>query len=295
MNIESQKVFLTLAENLNFTRTAQECFMAPSTLTRLIQRMEEEVGYELLERDNRRVRLTPIGEVFREYAEKSIADWKVFRHAISERFKDLSGTLRLYCSVTASYTIVDQVLSLFRKKYPQIKIKLSTGRSENSFVKVLEGEADIAIGIKQKKVYKNLVQRAITISPLRFIVARKPLFDPKHLSPKSISWKRVPFIIQKRGETRKRLGKWFRQKKIKPLIYSQVTGNEAAFALVSMGFGVGVFSDLFLNNNRKNRKIQILEAKPDLPPYSIVMCASKRGFNAPVVQAFWNETDVSFQ
>jgi LysR family positive regulator for ilvC len=89
------------------------------------------------------------------------------------------------------------------------------------------------------------------------------------------------------------LERWFRKKEIKPNIYAEVSGNEAVFGLISMGLGIGVVSDLFLNNNSQKDKIRILQVKPDLKPYIIVMCTSKRGFQSPLVQAFWNETNIS--
>jgi LysR family positive regulator for ilvC len=168
MDIESQKIFLCLAERLHFAKTAQECFITPSTLSRLIQRMEEEIGHMLFERDNRSVRLSPFGEVFKEYAEISVTEWNLFQHRISEKFNALSGELRMCCSVTASYTIFDKVLSIFRKKYPQIRIKLTTSNSEDSLHKILNGNVDISIAIQPVKRFKNLIQREITVSPIRF-------------------------------------------------------------------------------------------------------------------------------
>jgi LysR family positive regulator for ilvC len=197
------------------------------------------------------------------------------------------------CSVTASYTIFDKVLSIFRKKYPQIRIKLTTSNSEDSLHKILNGNVDISIAIQPVKRFKNLIQREITVSPIRFIAAKKPLFNPDCIKSNGISWNEVPFIMPKEGESRKRLERWFRKKEIKPNIYAEVSGNEAVFGLISMGLGIGVVSDLFLNNNSQKDKIRILQVKPDLKPYIIVMCTSKRGFQSPLVQAFWNETNIS--
>ncbi len=294
MDTEAQMVFLTLAKNLHFAKTAQECFMTPSTLSRTIQRMEDEIGHPLFERDNRSVRLTSVGETFKEYSEKSCAEWELFLHNVSKQFQNLTGTLRIYCSVTASYTILDRVLSLFKKKYPQVSIKLTTGHVETPLKLLQKGTVDISIAIKPERPLKNLVMRSITVSPLRFIAPKKPLFDADLITSKKIQWDQVPFIIHKQGEARKRLVGWLRQKRIKPTIYSEVAGNESAFALCSMGFGIGLFSDLFLQNNRQKNKVRTLAVKPEIQPYTIVMCTSKGGSRTPLVQAFWKETDITW-
>lgn len=293
MDINSFEVFLKLSTNLHFARTAQECFMTPSTLTRLVQRWEEEIGAPLFERDKRRVCLTPVGEKFRNFAEHFTTEWKHFHNQITQHLQSLSGTLRIYCSVTTSYTLLDRILMHFRKKYPHIGIKLFTESSTDPLAKILQGETDIAITIKPGKISKNLLQCALTTCPLRFIVAKNPLFNPALLRSESTINDQVPFIVQKQGEIRKRLEKWFRVNKVKPNIYSEVDGNEAVFALINMGYGVGVVSDLFLNNNPQKNNIRILHWKPELPPYTVIMCTSRKGFSSPLVQAFWHETEVT--
>ena len=68
MNLKSLSLFQQLATSLHFSQTAQKNHVSPSTLSRVIQRLEEEIGCELLIRDNRSVTLTPAGEKLKAYA-----------------------------------------------------------------------------------------------------------------------------------------------------------------------------------------------------------------------------------
>ena len=61
MNIKSLHIFVHLSQSLHFSKTAQAMNVSPSTLSRLIQRLEEELGANLLIRDNRSVLLTEAG------------------------------------------------------------------------------------------------------------------------------------------------------------------------------------------------------------------------------------------
>lgn len=72
MDIESLKTFLVLSETKNFTRTANQIFVAQSTITNRISELEKELGVSLFVRNNRSVDLTPEGEHFRIYAEKVV-------------------------------------------------------------------------------------------------------------------------------------------------------------------------------------------------------------------------------
>ena len=58
MNFQDLQIFLHLADTQNFAKTATQNHMSPSTLSRQIQRMEEELEQLLFIRDNRQVRLT---------------------------------------------------------------------------------------------------------------------------------------------------------------------------------------------------------------------------------------------
>ena len=66
MDLRNLELFLHLADSLHFGKSADAMAVSPSTLSRAIQRLEQETGCILFERDNRSVRLTPAGEKLRE-------------------------------------------------------------------------------------------------------------------------------------------------------------------------------------------------------------------------------------
>lgn len=72
MDIRSAQLFQHLATSLNFSKTSEQMYVSPPTLTRVIQRLEEELGVELFFRDKRSVRLTPAGQRF---GRLSVAGW----------------------------------------------------------------------------------------------------------------------------------------------------------------------------------------------------------------------------
>ena len=71
MNFQDLQIFLHLADTQNFAKTATQNHMSPSTLSRQIQRMEEELEQPLFIRDNRQVRLTEQGEKFLQFAKQN--------------------------------------------------------------------------------------------------------------------------------------------------------------------------------------------------------------------------------
>lgn len=68
MDLQSLKLFLDITQTRSFIRTAEKNYMSASTLSRHIQRMEQEIGQPLFLRDNRQVILTEAGERFSHFA-----------------------------------------------------------------------------------------------------------------------------------------------------------------------------------------------------------------------------------
>jgi LysR family transcriptional regulator, positive regulator for ilvC len=101
MDNRDLKVFLHLSKSLHFTKTSNEFFLSTSSLTRQVQRMEAEIGTLLFERDNRTVKLTHAGELFREYALESVARWDAMQQGLQQQTASLTGRISVFCSLTA--------------------------------------------------------------------------------------------------------------------------------------------------------------------------------------------------
>ena len=95
-------------------------------------------------------------------------------------------------------------------------------------------------------------------------------------------------VLSETGLARNRVEKWFKARGIKPVIYAQVTGNEAIVSMVSLGFGVGVVPALVVENSPKQAKVKILEVEQPLVPFEIGICTLARKLSNPLIRAFWD-------
>ena len=127
MEFRALKQYVHLAECLHFGRAAEMSNVSPSALSRSIQRLEEELGVRLLERNNRSVSLTHSGQLFLDYTRDALGDWDAVRNRLMEQSGELHGEVSLYCSVTASYSVLSPLLEQFRSEYPRIELLLHTG------------------------------------------------------------------------------------------------------------------------------------------------------------------------
>ena len=142
MDIRSLKLFLDLSETLHFGRSSEASHISPSALSRTIRQMETELGVTLFERDNRTVALTHEGRRLQRYARDALLQWDTFRDSLLQDSRELRGEISIYCSVTASYSFLYDILREFRPSHPKIEIKLHTGDPALAISRVTAGLED---------------------------------------------------------------------------------------------------------------------------------------------------------
>ena len=288
MEFRALKQYVHLAECLHFGRAAEMSNVSPSALSRSIQRLEEELGVRLLERNNRSVSLTHSGQLFLDYTRDALGDWDAVRNRLMEQSGELHGEVSLYCSVTASYSFLFDILAKVRRQHPRIEIKLHTGDPDDAIGRVLAGTDDIAIAARPSNLHAGLAFREIAVSPLVFIVSRehdKNLDSPR----KPEEWSQLPMILSERGLARSRVDRMFRKIGVQPNIYAQVAGNEAIVSMVSLGFGVGVVPQIVLDNSPLSEKVCTMKVEPALAPYKVGLVTQEKKLTSPLISAFWSQ------
>jgi len=282
MELRDLEIFLRLSENLHFSTTAKEFFISPSSLTRIIQGLEEEMGVALFERDNRTVYLTKEGHRFKKTARdilNSHSDF--FRKAEGVQ---LTGRLHLFCSVTASYSILPQYLKAFHKKNPLVDIDLETGSVENAVSKVQREEADLAIAILGDNVAGGIESKSITKIPLIF-VGPTSIADEKNLFRKEA---KVPFVLPPSGPVRDKALNWLSQESSTTQSLAQASSYEAVLSLVSSGVGVSVVPERVLQLSSLKQDITVLSSLGVLSEINIGLVCLKKSRYQPLVSEFWD-------
>lgn len=291
MDTRQLRQFINVAETLHFGRASEASHVSPSALSRSIQQLEAEAGVRLFERDNRTVLLTHEGNLFLDYARDTLTQWDVIRHALMEEAGELHGQVSMYCSVTASYSFLFDLLSEFRRDHPRIEIKLHTGDPEHALSRVLAGNEDIAIGARPGTLPNGVAFKSMQTSPLVFIAARERR-EHVRLSgcePVADAWAKTPMILSESGLSRQRVDAWFGKLGIQPEIYAQVAGNEAIVSMVSLGFGVGVVPRIVLDNSPLIGKIRVLDICPELEAYDVGLFTLEKKLKSPLINAFWGK------
>lgn len=287
MDIKSLQLFLHLANSLHFSKTAQAKHISPSTLSRIIQRIEDELGATLLNRDNRSVVLTEAGVLFKQYALQQVEQWQLLKNAVKPKDNELEGQINLYCSVTAAYSHLPPILDRFRLLHPKVEIKLTTGDSAVAVDQVLQQQVDFAITAYPDCFPTRLHFIPLAEIPLSIIGPTTTCAVTQQIQQTNIDWKNIPFILPEHGAVRRRFDNWYRFFKVgKPFIYAKVAGHEALLSMVALGCGVGIAPDVVIENSPVRDRVQSLPIATSLQSFELGVCCHKTRLQESLIAAF---------
>ncbi len=296
MDFKQLEIFTVLAKELHFAKAAKQCHMTASAVTRSIQRLEQELGCQLLLRNNRSVELTQAGLNFAEYAKESLEKWYLVLDGLNQQSSSLSGRLRVYGSVTASYSVLSKLLPSFRQLYPAVEMRLHTGDQADAIERVSSGLDDIAIAARPEHLIDSIAFKTLTFSPLRFIMPAEPgpvLSQVEKLQNKALlSVSQLPLILAEQGLARNRLDEYIKGNGLSTNIYAEVSGHEAIVSMVALGFGIGLVPELVIDHSPLRDKIRVMEGMPELQAFQVGLCCSKQRLALPVIKAFWDMANI---
>jgi len=283
MDIRSLGLFQHLASSLHFSKTAKALFVSPSTLSRAIQRLEQECGTALFVRDKRKVKITAAGLSLLSFSQQTLADWEKLKAELSENQQKLQGELSLFCSVTASYSHLPKLLDNFRHKYPQVEIKLATGDPALSVSKVMQQEVDAAIAIHTPDFPAELEFKSLGEVPLLLIAPK----DAQLNQLSQVDWRQHSVVLPESGPSKRIVHHWFAEHGIRPRVYATVGGNEAIVSMVALGCGLGIVPEVVLENSVISQKVTRI-ALADIEAYQLGLCCLKKRAAEPAIQALLN-------
>lgn len=145
VNLEQLQSFVTVARFGNFTRAAEELYLAQPTLSRQITALEHDLGAELFRRARGGSTLTPAGESLLPLARRMLADAESVRRDLAELAGLERGRVRLGATPTLCISLVAEVLSAFHAEHPGIELHLSEQGSRRLLDELASGELDLAL------------------------------------------------------------------------------------------------------------------------------------------------------
>ncbi|MCQ6277444.1 LysR family transcriptional regulator [Bacillus sp. V3B] len=290
----SSEYLRAIAEQGNFSSAARALFISQPYLSKFIKKLEDDLGVELINRNETPITLTYAGERYLAYMgeiEKTYRNMKYEIEAITNMKK---GRLTLGINpILGSHTLYD-LLPQYIFTYPGIEIDLVEETSIVIEQLLLQRKIDICLNMlpifNPDITYENLYEEKIFLvvpeghkyysSDLGHNIVHFPM-DTQSLTGEK-------FILLKQGLGLRRLtDQFFYDHSIKPDIILETTNIENAYRLAANGIGLTIIPEVILKNNELSKSNIYTIGKPPIK-YNVVV-AYKKGevLSAPAL-AFLN-------
>lgn len=165
MELRDIEIFLTLADELHFGRTAERLCVSPARITQAIKKQERQIGAALFDRTNRTVRLTPLGEQLRDDLRPIYAG---LAHTMQRaRMAARGKTARLRVGIMPLNTGELRVYwDAFRMRHPECELQIRRAPFVDPFGLLRSGELDVVV------VWLPVEEPDLTVGPVLFTDTR---------------------------------------------------------------------------------------------------------------------------
>jgi DNA-binding transcriptional LysR family regulator len=153
-------LFVTVARTRSFTRAGRELYLSQSAVSHAVKSLEDELGHRLLDRDGKKMQITPAGEHLLHYAEKILKDMSVARVSLDQRTRWGTSRLRLGANSSFSPCLLPGIIQSFRGEFPDWPVSVKVGDTRECVDWLEDNEIDMAIAIAPSQA------EAVEVTPL---------------------------------------------------------------------------------------------------------------------------------
>lgn len=190
-------VFISVVENLSFSKAADELNISQPAVTRHIKELEGRYHITLFERKGNKIYLTPAGEKVYHTFKQIDRQYRELDFEIGELQNTIGGEFKIGASSTIAQYVIPKVIASFHKRYPEIRISLMNGNSFEMEKQLIENSVDIALvenvssqsDIRYKKF---LDDELIVVTGSNSVYAKRETITKEELS-------RFPVVLREQG------------------------------------------------------------------------------------------------
>jgi DNA-binding transcriptional LysR family regulator len=257
MEVRQLQTFCVLAEELNFTRTAERVFTVQSNVTSQIKALEAELGVPLFDRLAKRVILTEAGRRFRPYAEKALAAMDQGYRAVKFGTEP-AGPLNIYAPESVLTYRLPEVLKLFRKRHPKVELIFRPEFDSKLVDDLVCARVDLAISMSDDIDREHLTSIGMRSEDVYlFSTPDHPLANAKKVYPKDLVDQTL-LLTESGCGYRKKLDMLLAAANVKPQHVTEFSSVEAIKQCVLAGMGIGFLPEIVIACELKKKELTVI-------------------------------------
>jgi DNA-binding transcriptional LysR family regulator len=239
MDLRQLEILQAIAETGSFTACGRKLHVSQSAISRQILLLEEELGEPLFLRVGRQVRMTAAAESLVQLGKRVFVDVRDTVGAITDRTRDLRGTLRLSGGMTVCLYVFPPLLKHLRRVHPNLDVRLMVATAGRSVQEIRAGRVDaglltLPMDDADMVTVPVLREELLLVTTPTHALARRRKVAPRDLAG-------LPFILFEPGSaTRKVIDNFFASQSLAPTVVMDTENVEIIKAMVKTGLGVGI-------------------------------------------------------
>lgn len=286
VKFQDLEIFSVVAECGSTTMASKKLAMTQPGVSQHISALEQALGKKLFIRKGNHIDLNEFGRIVLAESKKIMKKVEDLTK-IGEKKKEITGILRIGVTDSSTLTVIPRALSMFRKKYPGVHIRLDVEDSSGIEHGVLRGHYDLGVVTSGHKTHLNLEETVLYRDRLDALVSKKhELAKKTELEISDLAmW---PLLVYPRNSrTRRLIDDYFVKTHIMPVETIDVFNNTVAVMLAEANIGVALLSEAFISSEMLKHKCSHIRIKGDPLTRDICVARKKTGEPSDAAQTFY--------
>lgn len=273
--MELYRIFYIVAVNQNITKASKELNISQPAITKHIKNLEESLGVILFNRTRKGVILTPIGQKIFLEIKNALTIFNNVENEIKNYNDNDCGIIRIGISTSLVRILMDYI-NTFYKKYPNVKIDISTNTTKDNIKLLQNGLLDLVVCKLPTTLDKDLNFIKMGESSYEF-VANKDLYNRIKQPIKLCDLINYPILLQREpSNSYFSSKKLFKENNIEIDSKLNIGSSSLLTDFTKIGYGVGYITKLYIEKELKNKSLFIIKTIPETPKISYGIITLKK-------------------
>ena len=272
--------FVEVARTGSVSRAAESLFLTQPALTARLKTLESDLGVELFVRSARGMRLTDAGRAFLPYAQRTLGLVTEARQVVADLREGSTGELVIGAAPAVSTYLLPAILQAFRVAYPNVRLGVKTGHTEEVLEMVLRQEVHIGLGRPVRHPEVELIP--VFEDEMLLVVSRRhPFASRARVRMDELASERL-ILFDRTSSYHELTSSLFREAGVVPASVMELDNVEAAKKMVQLGLGVALLPRMALAaelRSRSLRPVRLIGAQPVRRP---IVALRRKDAGAPI-------------
>jgi DNA-binding transcriptional LysR family regulator len=246
INLSELRVFVTAAEEGNFSRAAERLQLSQAAISQNIHSIEKEYGVELFIRRGRTVELSEAGQAILPMARDVLHSSYKFEDAMQNANNQVGGELLIGCSTSSGRYLMPSLLSMFQKQFPGIRSRIKVMSREEVLDQLLNEKIPLGLTSRMFEHHDLESEPIFTEKVILVVPPNHPWAANGHVDPKDIVGQ--PIIMREESSgTRETLLEGLRVNGVTPdmlTVVMELGSSEAIELAVERGMGIAFVTEM---------------------------------------------------